>query len=361
MKRLVLTVAILIGLAAPAWGQSDAGYEAYKRGDYAAAHRIWKPLADQGDASAQYNLGLLYHHGLGVKHQLSEAAKWYGRAAENGDADAQKAIGDLYVEGFWGKKDYAKAATWYRMAAEQGHAEAQRKLGVLFAQGRGVDRNSDAAIKWLRKAVEQGDAEAQKSLRKLEAKRQRRPRQIASGKENFDKGPSAQGGQWETYMAAATKAYQQGNYPEAEKQLGAALKEAEGFGPQDPRLATSLNNLAVLYRAQGKYAEAEPLYKRALIIRQLALGPDHPDVAASLNNLAVLYEAQGKYADAEPFYKRALAILEKALGPEHPNVATGLKNYAALLRKTARGTEAVKLEARAKAIRVKHAEQNPVN
>ncbi len=44
-------------------------------------------------------------------------------------------------------------------------------------------------------------------------------------------------------MAAATKAYQQGNYPEAEKQFSAALKEAEGFGPQDPRLATSLNNL----------------------------------------------------------------------------------------------------------------------
>ncbi len=50
---------------------------------------------------------------------------------------------------------------------------------------------------------------------------------------------SAQGDLWETYMAAATKAYQQGNYPEAEKQLGAALKEAEGFGPQDPRPASS--------------------------------------------------------------------------------------------------------------------------
>ena len=72
----------------------------------------------------------------------------------------------------------------------------------------------------------------------------------------------AQGGLWETYMDAATKAYQQGNYPEAEKQLGAALKEAEGFGPQDPRLPTSLNNLAELYRAQGKYAEAAHLYKR---------------------------------------------------------------------------------------------------
>ncbi len=125
-----------------------------------------------------------------------------------------------------------------------------------------------------------------------------------------------QGGSWETHMAAGDKAYQQGDYAEAERQLGAALKEAEGFGPQDPRLATSLNNLAVLYEARGRYAEAEPLYKRAL------------------------------------------AIVEKALGPEHPDVATSLENYAALLRKTERTTEATKMKARAKAIRAKRAEQN---
>ena len=61
-----------------------------------------------------------------------------------------------------------------------------------------------------------------------------------------------------------------------------------------------MNNLAELYRAQGKYAEAEPLYKRALGIREKALGPDHPDVATGLNNLAELYRVQGKYAEAEP-------------------------------------------------------------
>ncbi len=124
---------------------------------------------------------------------------------------------------------------------------------------------------------------------------------------------------WESYMAAGVKAYQQSNYPEAEKQWVAALKEAEGFGPQDPRLATSLNDLGEVYRLQGKYAEAEPLYKRSL------------------------------------------AIYEKALGPEHPNVATSLENYAALLRKTGRSDEATEMEARAKAIWAKHAEQNPAN
>ena len=97
-------------------------------------------------------------------------------------------------------------------------------------------------------------------------------------------------------------------------------------------LRPSLNNLAVLYQGQGRYAEAEPLYKRALAIREKALGPDHPDVAASLNNLAVLYAAQGRYADAEPLYKRSLAIREKVFGPDHSDVALSLNNLAAVRR-----------------------------
>ncbi len=76
--------------------------------------------------------------------------------------------------------------------------------------------------------------------------------------------------------------------------------------------------------------------------------------------LAELYRAQGRYAEAEPLYQRALAIAEKALGPEHPHVATSLENYAALLRETEREDKAEEMEARAKAIRAKHAQENPV-
>ena len=169
----------------------------------------------------------------------------------------------------------------------------------------------------------------------------------------------AQGGQWESYITAGQQAYQQADYAEAEKQFEAALKEAEAFGPDDVRLATSLNELGLVYDAQGNYGEAEPLYKRALPILEKALGPEHPNVAASLNNFAELYRKQGRYEAAKPLYKRALAVLEKALGPDHPNVATVLGNYAALLRKTGRGTEAEYMEARAKAIRAKHAKENP--
>ncbi len=85
-----------------------------------------------------------------------------------------------------------------------------------------------------------------------------------------------QGGQWESYITAGQQAYQQADYAEAEKQFEAALKEAEAFGPDDVRLATSLDNLATIYRAQGKFGKAEPLAKRALAIVEKALGPRSP-------------------------------------------------------------------------------------
>ncbi len=93
----------------------------------------------------------------------------------------------------------------------------------------------------------------------------------------------------------------------------------------------------------------------------VVLGPDHPAFATDLNNLALLYYDQGKYAQAEPLHRRALAIRETALGPEHPQVATSLENYADLLRATGRSADAVYMEVRAKAIRAKHAEENPAN
>ncbi len=125
--------------------------------------------------------------------------------------------------------------------------------------------------------------------------------------------------------------YAQGKYAEATEIAKRALALTERkFGPDDTSLATSCDDLAELYRAQGRYAEAEPFYKRALSIREKALGPDHPNVAQSLNNLGFLYYSQGRYPEAEPLYKRCLAIREKALGPDHRDVAQSLNGLATL-------------------------------
>ncbi|MCK4403862.1 MAG: tetratricopeptide repeat protein, partial [candidate division Zixibacteria bacterium] len=87
---------------------------------------------------------------------------------------------------------------------------------------------------------------------------------------------------WETLMQHAKQLYEKGEYGVATSVAQEALRIAETtLGLADPKTGTSINNLALLYDSQGKYAEAEPLYKRALEIREKVLGSDHPDVAQS--------------------------------------------------------------------------------
>ena len=140
-------------------------------------------------------------------------------------------------------------------------------------------------------------------------------------------------------------------YVEAEhlKRRGVAIGEAT-LGPDDPELATRLNNLAELLRRTNRPGEAEPLIRRALAISEKSLGLDHPDVAIRLNNLALLLKQMNCAGEAELLYRRALKIDEASYGPDHPEVATGLSNLVELLRTTNRFDEAEPLIRRALAI-----------
>ncbi len=89
MKCLAHTIVFVLGFAPPTWADFSDGVAAYNRGDYATASREMKPLAEQGFAKAQYNLGVMYDKGRGVPRDYAEAARWYRKAAEQGDADAQ--------------------------------------------------------------------------------------------------------------------------------------------------------------------------------------------------------------------------------------------------------------------------------
>ena len=123
----------------------------------------------------------------------------------------------------------------------------------------------------------------------------------------------------------------QSRYAQAEPLYKRALAiDEKAYGADHPEVATDLNRLASLYKNQSRYGEAEPLYKRALAIREKAYGAKHPEVAKGLNSLAALYDTQGNYAQAEPLYRRALAIREKALGPDHPDVAVNLNDFGGL-------------------------------
>jgi len=126
----------------------QAGLDAYNQGDYATALKEWQPLAEQGEADAQVNLGLLYDFGKGVPQDYGQARDWYLKAADQGFADAQFNLGLLYDFGKGVPQDYGQARDWYLKAAEQGHALAQANLGVMYWMGPGVLQDYVQAHMW---------------------------------------------------------------------------------------------------------------------------------------------------------------------------------------------------------------------
>jgi hypothetical protein len=153
-------------------------------------------------------------------------------------------------------------------------------------------------------------------------------------------------------LALGRAEHEQNNYQQAEPLYLRALRIREQtLGTEHPDTAQSLNNLAALFYAQGQYVEAEPLLVRTLRINETALGAEHPDTAVAFNNLASLYEAQGRYGEAVPLLERALGIYETALGAEHPLTATSLNNLASLYKSQGRYGEAEPLYQRALHIR----------
>ena len=159
MRTRALLVALILALTpVPGAAQDfDAGVAAYLSGDYATALREWRPLAEQGDAWAQYNLGIMYDNGFGVAQDYAEAVTWYRLAAAQGNALAQNILGSMYEAGDGVAQDYAEAGKWYRLAAEQGNALAQSNLGSMFANGRGVAQNYVTAHMWFNIAAANGD------------------------------------------------------------------------------------------------------------------------------------------------------------------------------------------------------------
>ena len=150
---------------------------------------------------------------------------------------------------------------------------------------------------------------------------------------------------------AAGRQRAQGKYADAQPLLERALAiRTEVLGDKHPDTAESLNVQAENLLLLGKYADARPLLKRALAIRTEVLGDKHPDTSASLNDLAVNLYAQGEYADARPLLERALAIRTEVLGDKHPDTAESLNNLGYILNAQGEYADARPLLERALAI-----------
>jgi hypothetical protein len=156
--RFPITLVLsIICLTVPAWADFQAGMEATTRGDYATALREWRPLAEKGSTSAQYNLGLMHANGWGVPQDSVQARQWYEKAAAQGDASAQTTLGGLYETGMGVPQDYVQARQWWEKAAVQGEVSAQFNLGHLYFAGNGVPQDYVQAHKWFNLAAANGN------------------------------------------------------------------------------------------------------------------------------------------------------------------------------------------------------------
>nr|MDZ7999968.1 FxSxx-COOH system tetratricopeptide repeat protein [Aulosira sp. DedVER01a] len=145
---------------------------------------------------------------------------------------------------------------------------------------------------------------------------------------------------------------ERGQYSEAEPLYQKALSLRQRLlGEEHPHVAISYNNLALLYKSRGRYSEAEPLFQTALSLKQRLLGEEHPYVAQSYHNLAGLYDSQGRYSEAEPLYLKALSLYQRLLGEEHPDVAQSYHNLAGLYDSQSRYSEAEPLYLKALSLR----------
>jgi len=131
-------------------GPFEDGRAAYDKGDYATAISLWSPLAADGMAAAQCNLGTLYQFGWAVTQDYAEAVRWYRRAAHQGFAPAQHNLGIMYHNGEGVTQDFIRAYMWWSLAASQGLTEATKvrdDLADLMTSGQ-IAKAQSLAAKW---------------------------------------------------------------------------------------------------------------------------------------------------------------------------------------------------------------------
>jgi cell division septation protein DedD len=150
--------------ASPAGADVRAGIEAWRAGNYEAAVREWRPLADAGDRDAQFNMGQAYKLGRGVTMDLTQAQGWYERAARQGHTQAESALGLLLFQ----TDQRERAMPWIRRAAERGDPRAQYVLGTAHFNGDLAPQDWPRAYALMRRAADQGLPAARTSLTEME-------------------------------------------------------------------------------------------------------------------------------------------------------------------------------------------------
>lgn len=157
-----LLFATLLGVLTSAVARADlaVGVAAFREGDHGRALAELQPLAAQGEAEAQFYVGIAYQKGWGVIADAAKAAEWYRRAAEQGMHKAQHNLALLYLRGEGVEADATQAREWFERAARQGDMRAAHEIGLMYFRGMGVARDFQQARSWWEKAANGGEASA---------------------------------------------------------------------------------------------------------------------------------------------------------------------------------------------------------
>ena len=167
VARQVLAVSAAAALAlgaGAALADVKAGIAAWQAGNYEAALKEWRPLADQGDADAQFNLGQAYRIGRGVPVDLRTAQSWFEKAAQQGHSQAQANLGLILFQ----NGERSKAIPWLRKAADGGDPRAQYVLGTAMFNGDLVQKDWPRAYALMQRAAAQGLPQAAVNLQQMD-------------------------------------------------------------------------------------------------------------------------------------------------------------------------------------------------
>ena len=163
--RYFVAAALLLATPTTVPAQSvKAGIEAWQRSDYAGAVAIWRPLAENGDPDAAFNLGQAYRLGRGVPTNLAAAKTWFERSAEKGHVDAQTTLGLLLFQ----NGDQAEGLRWLKSAAEKAEPRALLVYGTALVNGDGVTQDPVLGYAYVSRAAAQGLAPAKETLKQLD-------------------------------------------------------------------------------------------------------------------------------------------------------------------------------------------------
>jgi uncharacterized protein len=163
-RALLLSISLIFSSGMTSYAQDfEKGLRAAQSGDFATALREWMPLAERGDADAQYNVAQMYSKGDGVIQDDRQAVKWWLKAAKQNHTSAQYNIGVMYAEGRGIIQDYKEALKMFSKAAEKGDADAQSYLGAMYVKGHAVLQDDVYAHMWWNIAASNGNEIAAKN------------------------------------------------------------------------------------------------------------------------------------------------------------------------------------------------------